>query len=79
MLNKNAATATTKGAAMKIQLDREKCTGLGICESLAPEVFEVNDEGDLVMLTDTVPDGMLDDVEAAIAGCPTEALRLLAD
>jgi len=64
---------------MKIQLDREKCTGLGICESLAPEVFEVNDEGDLVMLTDTVPDGMLDDVEAAIAGCPTEALRLLAD
>jgi len=64
---------------MKIQLDREKCTGLGICESLAPEVFEVNDDGDLVMLTDTVPDGMLDDVEAAIAGCPTEALRLLAD
>jgi len=64
---------------MKIQLDREKCTGLGICESLAPEVFEVNDDGDLVMLTDTVPDGMLDDVETAFAGCPTEALRLLAD
>jgi ferredoxin len=65
--------------AMKILLDRAKCTGLGICESLAPDVFEVNDDGDLVMLTDVVPDGLLDDVEAAITGCPTEALRLATD
>ncbi len=65
--------------AMKILLDRAKCTGLGICESLAPDVFEVNDDGDLVMLADVVPDGMLDDVEAAIAGCPTEALRLASE
>lgn len=61
---------------MKILLDRAKCTGLGICESLAPDVFEVDENGDLVMLTEVVPDGMLEDVEAAIAGCPTEALRL---
>jgi ferredoxin len=61
---------------MKILLDRAKCTGLGICESLAPDVFEVDDNGDLVMLTDEVPEGLDDDVEAAIAGCPTEALRL---
>ena len=65
--------------AMKILLDRAKCTGLGICESLAPDVFEVNDEGDLVMLSDVVPEGLLDDVEAAIAGCPTEALRLASE
>lgn len=61
---------------MKILLDRAKCTGLGICESLAPDVFEVDENGDLVMLADQVPDGQLEDVEAAIAGCPTEALRL---
>lgn len=61
---------------MKIIVDYNKCTGLGICESLAPDVFEVDDAGDLVLKTDTVPDGELDDVEAAVAGCPTEALRL---
>lgn len=61
---------------MKIILDRFKCTGLGICESFAPEIFEVDDEGDLVMNTDEVPEGMLDNVEKAIQGCPTEALRL---
>lgn len=63
---------------MKIIVDRSKCTGLGICESLAPDVFEVNDDGDLELTTDVVPDGEMEDVEAAVAGCPTEALRLQA-
>ncbi|MFO7190724.1 MULTISPECIES: ferredoxin [Thermocrispum] len=61
---------------MKISVDRTKCTGLGICESLAPDVFEIDDNGDLVLKTDTVPEGQLADVEAAVEGCPTEALRL---
>lgn len=61
---------------MKIMLDRAKCTGLGICESFAPEVFEVDEEGDLVMKTDDVPEGMLEAVRQAVEGCPTEALRL---
>jgi len=61
---------------MKINVDYTKCTGLGICESFAPEVFEVDDNGDLVLSTDTVPEGMLDAVRQAVTGCPTEALRL---
>jgi len=61
---------------MKIIVDRAKCTGLGICESLAPDVFEVDDAGDLVLITGTVPDDSLPGVEEAVAGCPTEALRL---
>jgi ferredoxin len=64
---------------MKIMVDRARCTGLGICESLAPGVFEVNDGGDLELRTEQVPDGLLSDVEAAVAGCPTEALRLEKD
>ncbi|WAL67721.1 ferredoxin [Amycolatopsis cynarae] len=62
---------------MKIHLDRTKCTGLGICESFAPEVFEVDDSGQLTLTTDTVPEGLGGAVEQAVAGCPTEALRLL--
>ncbi|KAA9166011.1 ferredoxin [Amycolatopsis acidicola] len=64
---------------MKITVDRVKCTGLGICESLAPDVFEVNDAGDLELKTEHVSEGLLADVEAAVAGCPTEALRLEKD
>ncbi|TDC99506.1 ferredoxin [Saccharopolyspora terrae] len=64
---------------MKIIVDRTKCTGLGICESLAPDVFEINDDGELVLKTEAVPDGQLADVESAVSGCPTEALRLEQD
>ncbi len=62
---------------MKILVDRSKCTGLGICESLAPEHFEVDDDGHLVLLDENVTDETLSGVEEAIAGCPTEALRLV--
>lgn len=59
---------------MKICVDFTKCTGLGICESFAPEVFEVNDEGDLVLLAEEVDDSMADVISQAIDGCPTEAI-----
>lgn len=61
---------------MKIIVDREKCTGLGICESLAPEVFEIDDDGDLVLKEADVSGSDLDQVQAAVDGCPTAALRL---
>jgi ferredoxin len=64
---------------MKILLDRGKCTGLGICESLSPDAFEVDDDGALVLKTEVVPDGKLAEIRAAVTGCPTEALRLAGD
>ncbi len=61
---------------MKICVDYGKCTGLGICESLAPDYFEVNDAGDLVLLKEDVSEEDLQGIEEAVAGCPTEALRI---
>lgn len=61
---------------MKCVVDFDKCTGLGICESLAPEFFEVNDDGDLVQLKSDITDDELQAVEEAVAGCPTEALTI---
>ena len=29
---------------MKIQVDRDKCEGLGMCEAMAHEYFEVDDD-----------------------------------
>lgn len=63
---------------MEVTVDFGRCTGLGICESLAPEHFEVNDDGVLLLLKADVTSDELTGVEEAIAGCPTEALRLRA-
>ena len=61
---------------MKVTVDFAKCTGLGICESMAPEFFEVNDEGSLELLKEDITDDEMQSVEEAVAGCPTEALRI---
>ncbi|WP_280424703.1 ferredoxin [Nocardia carnea] len=61
---------------MKIVVDRTKCTGLGICESIAPDVFEVDENGDLVILEEQVTENGRAEVEQAVEGCPTFALRI---
>ena len=61
---------------MKVIVDFVKCTGLGICESMAPDIFEVNDDGALVLLKEDITDDELQSVEEAVAGCPTEALSI---
>ena len=64
---------------MKVTVDFTKCTGLGICESLAPELFEVNESGELVLLKEHIDPDEIQSVEEAVAGCPTEALRIVED
>lgn len=61
---------------MKVVVDRRRCMGMGACESLAPEHFEVHDDGQVMLLRESVADESRMDVEAAVEGCPTEALRL---
>jgi ferredoxin len=61
---------------MRIVLDTTKCVSLGVCESLAPDYFEVQDDGTLLVKADVVSDADLDAVRQAVAACPTAALRL---
>lgn len=61
---------------MKVVVDRKKCTGLGICESLASAFFEVDDSGDLLLLKEDIDPDELAEIEEAVAACPTEALRI---
>jgi ferredoxin len=60
-----------------IQLDVPRCTGLGLCEAMSPDHFEVQDDGSLVIHGPDVNSGDLVRVRAAVAACPTEALRLV--
>jgi ferredoxin len=61
---------------VKVIVDRAKCTGIGICESLAPAHFEVNQEGELVLLKEGVTADEVQLIGEAVDGCPTDALRL---
>jgi ferredoxin len=61
---------------MRVVVDYEKCTGLGLCESIAPEFFEVQDDGLLLLLRAEGEDAERGQLEEAVRSCPTEALRL---
>lgn len=61
---------------MRIVLDESKCSSLGMCESVAPDVFEVGDDGALVLLDPTPPADRRAEMEEAVAACPTGALSL---
>ncbi len=61
---------------MKIVVDRTKCSGLGLCEAVAPDVFEVDAGGDLVVHGDVLTDDRRADVDDAVEGCPTQALSV---
>jgi ferredoxin len=50
--------------------------GSGTCEGLAPEVFEVGDDGVLVLLRPEPGEDALPDVRDAVQACPTRALAL---
>ncbi|HWH27990.1 MAG TPA: ferredoxin [Mycobacteriales bacterium] len=61
---------------MRIVLDSTKCSSLGMCESVAPDVFEVGDDGALTVLDSTPPEHRRAEMEQAVAACPTGALSI---
>jgi ferredoxin len=60
---------------MKITVDRNKCSGIGLCEAMSPDFFEVDDGGELQFVQgDEVADNAVDQVDVAVQACPTGAL-----
>lgn len=61
---------------MRIEVDRSRCEGLGMCEAMAHEFFEVGDDGFVVVLDEAPPEDQRGFVRAAIDACPVSALSL---
>lgn len=62
---------------MKVKADYDLCEANAMCESLAPEVFEVDDDDDLVMHTDQITPDNETHVRQAVAACPKAALSIV--
>lgn len=62
---------------MQIVADLHKCEGLGMCEAMADQYFEVGDDGQVQVLNEHPHDGDDQLVDSAVKSCPVSALRLL--
>jgi ferredoxin len=61
---------------VRINVDFDLCEANALCESLAPEHFELDDDDFLQVLEENVTDETRDAVRRAVAACPRAAISL---
>lgn len=61
---------------MRIVADHDVCQGLGTCEAMAPDYFEVGDDDLVEILDEQPPETDRTFVKAAVDACPVLALSL---
>ena len=62
---------------MKIQVDPTLCQGHNRCAALAPDLFDIDDDGYASAVGDgTVPAERADVAELAVDNCPEQAITL---
>jgi ferredoxin len=71
--------AASQGAPLRAFADRERCCGYGVCVQLCPEVFKLDGGGLVYLESEVVPAGLEAEVREAVASCPAQALRVVAD
>jgi ferredoxin len=62
---------------MRVSIDAEKCQGHNRCYALAPELFDVDDYGQAVVIGDgDVPADLVDKARLALVNCPEFAITI---
>ncbi|MET4921842.1 ferredoxin [Streptomyces sp. PSRA5] len=62
---------------MKVAVDRAVCCGAGQCGAIAPGVFDEDDnDGLVILLTESPAPEHHDNVREAVASCPAAAIEI---
>jgi sterol 14-demethylase len=67
------------GPRFKITIDRELCQGHATCMTEAPELFQVDDAGNLTVLQENPPLELLKKAQQAEKYCPAKAIKIKSD
>jgi ferredoxin len=63
---------------MRVSVDRKRCEGYGLCERSAPEVFALDEKGELIAKYEgrDLPAELQPSAEEAVRVCPVAALTI---
>ncbi len=61
---------------MKVEVDKELCTGCELCIDTCSEVFEMQEDVSIVKV-DKVPPDAEDSCRQAVDECPSEAIKIV--
>ena len=62
--------------ADRLEIDRIRCDGHGMCAELLPELISLDDWGYPMIKTGLVPANLAEHARKAVDACPVLALRL---
>jgi ferredoxin len=72
--NRQVTQGEVKGGGMRVVVDRDRCESNAVCVRIAPEVFQLDDDGYALVTADPVPVEWETLAKQAIAECPRAAL-----
>ncbi|AOR22305.1 ferredoxin [Clostridium taeniosporum] len=61
---------------MKANVDKDTCIGCGLCPSICPECFDMQDDEKAGVIIDEVPSGAQDSAKEAETSCPVNAISV---
>lgn len=61
---------------MKAHVDKDTCIGCGLCPSICPDVFSMDDDGKSVAISGDVPAEHQDAAKEAEESCPVSAITV---
>ena len=61
----------------RIVVDKHTCEGLGMCEAMAVDYFEVQPDGTVAVLDECPAPDRVEEVRAAVESCPVMALSFV--
>ncbi len=68
--------STREGVPMKVVVDYDACSSNAVCMGIAPEIFEVRDDGFMYVLNESPGPEFDARLREAVASCPNGALSL---
>ena len=62
---------------MKIVVDYDLCEANARCMKACPEIFEVDENDNLIVKQETFDAALAEKVDAAVKACPRQAIRVV--
>lgn len=61
---------------MKASVDQDTCIGCGLCPTICPDIFQLDDSGKACAQQEDIPDELKDTAEEARDSCPVSAIDI---